>query len=67
MSIVKYHALYKRIGTFPLLFLSIVLLFSSCVSQRNVEYLRDSSKELGDIKAFCEANISNYKLKPYGN
>jgi polysaccharide biosynthesis/export protein len=40
------------------LFLS---LFSSCLSQREVEYLRDKDKR---IKSFNEAEVQDYKLKP---
>jgi len=64
MKITKNQNFYNRIGVFPLLILSIALFFSSCVSQRNVEYLRDSSNQHGDIKTFYDAEISDYKLKP---
>ena len=56
--------IYRRIGIFPLIFISIVLFFSSCVSQRDVEYIRDTTNEQGDIKTFRDADISDYKLKP---
>jgi polysaccharide export outer membrane protein len=36
-------------------------LLSSCVTQRRVEYLQDSSK---NIKAFKEAEFPDYRLKP---
>jgi len=55
---------FHKLGIFPFMILNITMLFSSCVSQRNVEYLRDSSNQQGDIKAFREANVSDYKLKP---
>jgi polysaccharide export outer membrane protein len=38
-----------------------VLFLSSCVTQRNVEYLQDKNK---DTKAFNEAEIEDYRLKP---
>ena len=38
-----------------------ILLFSSCVTQRNVEYLRDKNNT---VKAFNEAQIGDYRLKP---
>jgi polysaccharide biosynthesis/export protein len=48
-----------------LLFISTVALlpglFSSCLSQREVEYLRDKDKR---IKSFNEAEVQDYKLKP---
>lgn len=48
----------------PLIIITFILLFSSCVSQRNVEYLRDKSNQEGDIKTFADAKIPDYKLKP---
>lgn len=44
--------------------LAPVILFciiSSCVTQRDIEYLQDENK---DIKAFDEAEFPDYKLKP---
>ena len=64
MKLIKFNVFLKRIGIFPLLLLIITLLFSSCVSQRNIEYLRDPSNRQGEIKAFYEAKIPDYKLKP---
>lgn len=49
----------KNIGIFAMLI--IVGLFSSCVTQRKVEYLQDRNKS---IKTFKEAEFSDYKLKP---
>lgn len=60
----RHRILYKPAKLFPLIIFSIVLLFSSCVSQRNVEYLRDKSKQSGDVKAFYDAKVPDYKLKP---
>jgi polysaccharide export outer membrane protein len=60
----KYRMYCKQVNLFPLMILSFVLLFSSCVSQRNVEYLRDKSNQKGDIKIFYEAQVPDYKLKP---
>jgi polysaccharide export outer membrane protein len=37
------------------------MLMMSCVTQRNIEYIQDKSKE---IKSFEEAHIDDYKLKP---
>jgi polysaccharide biosynthesis/export protein len=39
----------------------IVLICSSCVTQKNVEYLQDEDKS---IKSFSEAASQDYKLKP---
>lgn len=39
----------------------LINLFSSCVTQREIEYLQDKSK---DIKAFSESEFPDYKLKP---
>jgi len=64
MRKIKNPAIYKRIGTFPLVILCLSLLFSSCVSQRNVEYIRDTTKRNADITTFRDANISDYRLKP---
>jgi polysaccharide biosynthesis/export protein len=41
--------------------LSIILLFSGCVTQRELEYMQDKNE---DIKAFKEADFPDYKLKP---
>jgi polysaccharide export outer membrane protein len=43
------------------LFVILFLLSVSCVTQRKVEYLQDGSK---DIKAFKEAKMPDYRLKP---
>lgn len=37
------------------------MLLSSCITQRNLEYLQDKNKTL---KAFNEAQVSDYRLKP---
>jgi polysaccharide export outer membrane protein len=44
-----------------LLAISILVMFSSCVTQRRVEYLQDSNK---NFKAFKEAELPDYRLKP---
>ena len=62
MQTIKHPGYYKKVGKLSLLVLSIALLFSSCVSQRNVEYLRDSQHK--DYNAFNEAKVADYKLKP---
>ncbi len=38
-----------------------ILMFSSCVTQRNVEYMQDENVE---IKSYAEAKIEDYRLKP---
>jgi polysaccharide export outer membrane protein len=40
---------------------TLLCLFSSCVTQRDIEYLQDKDK---NIKAFDEAEFPDYKLKP---
>ena len=52
--------LSKRRNIFYLTLL-ISIVFSSCVTQRNIEYLRDKDKS---IKEFNEAQKANYRLKP---
>ena len=54
----KYH-FFRRITSFGLVIFTLLL--SSCVTQRNVEYLQDESKI---IKEFNEAQIDDYRLKP---
>jgi polysaccharide export outer membrane protein len=44
-----------------LIAISILVMFSSCVTQRKVEYLQDSNK---NIKPFKEAELPDYRLKP---
>jgi polysaccharide biosynthesis/export protein len=41
--------------------LTFLVLITSCVSQREVEYLRDKDKR---IKSFSEADVQDYRLKP---
>jgi len=47
--------------TAPAYLIIFILFLSSCVTQRNVEYLQDTSSA---IKDFNEAKIDDYKLKP---
>lgn len=64
MRINNFQNFYKRIRVIPLVLLSITLIFSSCVSQRNVEYLKEATREHADVTTFRDPNISDYKLKP---
>ena len=64
MRIITQHSFYERIGTFSLITLGIIVFFASCVSQRNVEYLRESSNAQRGVTTFNDADISDYKLKP---
>lgn len=45
----------------PVLFVFVSVLFSSCVTQSKVEYLRDRDKNL---KAYPESEFADYTLKP---
>lgn len=56
------HLTFKRIGIIPIIIL-ITLLFSSCVTQRNLEYIRDKDKNDEVVNTFIEANVADYKLK----
>lgn len=38
----------------------VTIILSSCVTQKNIEYIQDQNK---DVKAFQEAQIEDYKLK----
>ena len=58
------HLFHKHIGTFPILILFVALLLSSCVSHRNLEYLRDKDNKDETIISYVEAKIPDYKLKP---
>jgi polysaccharide export outer membrane protein len=51
----------KPVGTCLISTLIILVLLSSCVTQRNVEYLQDKNNT---TKAFNEAQIGDYRLKP---
>ena len=42
-------------------FLTIILFMTSCVTQKNLEYLQDKNVT---VKAFDEADFPDYKLKP---
>lgn len=64
MEIKKYNTIFKHVKMFPFIILTFTLLFSSCVSQRNVEYLRDESRQQGDVTTYTDATVSDYKLKP---
>ncbi|KAF0238250.1 MAG: polysaccharide export [Prolixibacteraceae bacterium] len=54
---------YKRIASHATMILIIMLFFSSCVSQRNLEYLRNKDKNDKTIISYVEAKIPDYKLK----
>jgi len=54
---------FKRIGTFPIMILTITLLFSSCATQRDLEYLRVKDKNDEAFKTFDDVQIPDYKLK----
>jgi len=43
-------------------FFPLISLFSSCVTQRNIEYLKDRK---GGATTFTEPVLSEYKLKPH--
>ena len=64
MKITKYLIINKSVKIVPFTFFIFIVLFSSCVSQRNVEYLRDKSTQKGDIKSFNDAQVPDYKIKP---
>jgi polysaccharide biosynthesis/export protein len=58
MTSKKQKTRYTRILT---VFISVILLFSGCVTQRELEYMQDKNE---DIQAFKEADFPDYKLKP---
>lgn len=62
MKTMKYPT-FKRIGTFPILILNVLLLFSSCVTQRDLEYLRVKDKNEEVFSTYDDAKIPDYKLK----
>jgi polysaccharide biosynthesis/export protein len=64
MRIFKLNSILKHIGAFPILILYVAFLFSSCVSHRNLEYLRDKENKKEIIISYVEAKIPDYKLKP---
>jgi len=51
---------YKPLNRFPV-FIVLIFLISSCVTQQQVEYLQDSNIT---TKSFIEAELPNYRLKP---
>ncbi len=64
MTIIKNLNQYMKFGISTLVILMFTIIFTSCVSQKNVEYLRDTSSQHEDVRSFYDANISDYKLKP---
>jgi|SRR5659263_87942 len=62
MTNIKKYVSLNRISIFTLYVFVIIVLFSSCVTQRNVEYLHDKRKN--DTMTFNDTMISDYKLKP---
>lgn len=44
-----------------IVYLTFLSILSSCITQKNVEYLHSNNK---DIEAFVEASVNEYKLKP---
>ncbi len=57
------HNAINRIGIFLIMILNIALLFSSCVSQRDMEYLRVKDTNDKVIQTFTDPVIPDYKLK----
>jgi polysaccharide export outer membrane protein len=55
---------FKKITTFAIVIFIITLFFSSCVSHRNLQYLRDQENKNEIIVSYTEAKIPDYKLKP---
>lgn len=55
------HSFKKSITTKTSLFLLAIFTFASCVTQKNVEYLRDKNS---DIKTFVDPAVDDYRLKP---
>lgn len=54
-----FNNLNRRLGILTLV--TILIILSSCVTQREVEYLQDMDN---NIKSFTEAGIQDYQLKP---
>jgi polysaccharide export outer membrane protein len=50
---------YKNISSVG--FVTLFIILSSCVTQRDIEYMQDENK---DLKAFNEAEFPDYRLKP---
>ncbi len=63
MRINKVLFFLKRIGTFSLLIMVFSILISSCVSQRDLEYLRVKDRSDKVIQSFDEPRITDYKLQ----
>jgi polysaccharide biosynthesis/export protein len=62
MTTKKYISLIKFPWNFVMLSaITILFLFSSCVTQREIEYLQDNNDSL---KVFTEAEFPDYRLKP---
>lgn len=57
---VPHYVIFNKCNGVLALFI-IVGLFSSCVTHRDLEYLRDKNKS---IKAFKEVELPDYRLKP---
>lgn len=55
---------FERITTFTAMILIITLFFSSCVTQRDLEYIRDKENKDKMIISYTEAKTPDYKLKP---
>lgn len=53
-----------RILTNCLMTLIVTLLFSSCVHQRDLEYIREKDNREEMVMSFRDAKIPDYKLKP---
>ena len=59
----RFRNFLKRIGIFPIHVLTIAVFFSSCVTQRDLEYLR--VKDMNDkvLQSYDQAKIPDYKLQ----
>jgi len=64
MKIIKYSNLLRHYITTLLFTITLILFFSSCVTQKNVEYLQNESGQDKDAQIFYEAKVLDYKLKP---
>ncbi len=61
MKMKNESSLYANIRKVLFCIAILAFLFSSCVTQRDLEYMKDKDKT---TKAFNEAEFSDYKLKP---
>ena len=55
---------FKKLASFFIILTFISFFLSSCVSHRNLQYLKEKEKKEITVKTYNEAEVADYRLKP---